>query len=233
MGFVSACPAGKHPWPCHCHWAGGTWNPFLVMSPDHLLTRALSALGVVVSPPCISVLPAKGDAQHGEVVGLIGSKGLPLPCYSLQCFTRGCSAAGSELLLPSAHCSEKVTGCCLTSSLQVKSWKEAERRQDAAGLRGSLQAVMCQLDLCETGRVQEGITALPFPTSSQQGSGHQVSMTSSLPPHPKIQGRAPRTQGSPSGVLQAMTGDLPPQKESASSSSARTLLQGQPGSARE
>lgn len=60
------------------------------MCPDHLLTRAVSASGVVVSPPCIAVLPAKRDAQHEEVVGLIGSKGLPLPCLSLQRFTRGC-----------------------------------------------------------------------------------------------------------------------------------------------
>lgn len=77
--------------------------------------------------------------------------------------------------------SEKVTGCCLTLSLQVKSCKEAEERQDAGDLCGSLQAVMCQLDLCVTSRAQEGITAHPFPTSSQQGSGHQVSMT--LPYH--------------------------------------------------
>lgn len=108
--------------------------------------------------------------------------------------------------------SEEVTGSCLTLSLQAGSCKEAEGQQDAGGLRGSLQAVMCQLDLCATGRVQESIAAHSFPTSSQQGSGHQVSMTSALPPHPKMQGRAPRAQGLPSGVLQAMTGDLPPQK---------------------
>lgn len=147
------------------------------------------------------------DAEHGEVVGLIGSKGPPLLCLSLQGFTRA-----ALLLAASSYCpqptSEEVTESCLTLSLQVESCKEAEGRQDAGGLRGSLQAVMSQLDLCATGRVREGIAAHSCPTSSQQGSGQQVSMTSALPPHPKIQGRAPRAQGSPSGVLQAMTGEI-------------------------
>lgn len=128
------------------------------------------------------------------------------------------SPRAALLLAASSYCpqptSEEVTESCLTLSLQVELCKEAEGRQDAGGLRGSLQAVMSQLDLCATGRVQEGIAAHSFPTSSQQGSGQQVSMTSALPPHPKIQGRAPRAQGSPSGVLQAMTGEISHPKKS-------------------
>lgn len=200
------------------------------MSPNHLLTRAVSASGVVVSPYCISVLPVKGDVKHGEVAG--AARASISPAFPCRVSPRAALLLAARSCCPQAT-NEEVTGSCLTLPLQVEPRKEAEGQQDAGGLCGSLQAVMCQLDLCATSRVQEAIAVHSFPNSSQQGSGQQVSMTSVLPPHPKIQGRAPRAQRSPSGVLQAMTGDLPPQKESASSSSARILLQGQPGPARE
>lgn len=77
--------------------------PFPATSPDCLLTGVQALWGVALLAHYISVLPVRGAAEHWEVVGLIGSKCFPLSCLSLQVFSQGCSWAGSQLLLPSAH----------------------------------------------------------------------------------------------------------------------------------
>lgn len=136
-GVCFCLPSWKTSVALTLSWRSSGLRPLPALSLGRLLTRALSTLGVAVSPHCILVLPVRRGGEHREVVGLISSKCLSLPRLSLQVFAQGCSSAGSKLLLAASSCcpwptGEEVTDSCLTLSHQVKASEEAEGQLPAS-----------------------------------------------------------------------------------------------------
>lgn len=85
-GVCFSLPSWKTSMALPLGWRSSGLRPLPALSPGCLLTRALSTLGVAVSPHCILVLPVRWGGEYGEVVGLISSKCLSLRCLSLQVF---------------------------------------------------------------------------------------------------------------------------------------------------
>lgn len=150
--------------------------------------------GVALLPHCISVLPARGLPSVGRWWGCSAARASLSPASPCRFSLRAAPGLAVSSCCPQPA-SEEVTGSCLTLSWQIGSCEEAGGRRGDGDLHGSLPAVTCPAGSPLVGRAREGITAHSSPTSSQPGSGHQVSITSTRHLAPQNAGQGKEVLG--------------------------------------